>query len=212
MINSKFACRRKILLLLIPLLFSVFLGVSQEITIIESESIDSAQAKCLYKQRHFVSTNIAQYVVGIANVQYELFIVPQVSMKFAVGSTMGYRLLVNKFESTQPGGLYAMVEPRWFTYESTQNCWMNLGFGLSYKLWDYTEKEIISDTNAANQEPTKSYKEIHQREHLVSASFIGKHIVSGSVAFEYQLGAGAGVKNNSFIVSPQVGLSLGWIF
>jgi hypothetical protein len=175
------------------------------------DAADSIYLKCLYEHKQYVSLNLLQFVVGTANLNYELFISKQFSMKIGAGTIIGYRIFVDDYENCLPGGYYYTVEPRWYTFQSTKNCWMQIGVGASYKYWNYTEnkvEEISIDDNTSRLRYTK----VPQIHHQGGVSLIGKHPVSGGFTFEYQAGIAAGVRKNTFMLTPNVGFSIGWIF
>jgi hypothetical protein len=45
-----------------------------------------------------------QFVVGTANINYELFVSKQISVKAGVGTVIGYRIFVDEYENCLPGG------------------------------------------------------------------------------------------------------------
>lgn len=171
---------------------------------------DSIYLKCLYKHKSFASLNLLQFVVGTANINYEYFLTKQVSLKAGVGSIIGYRIFVDEYENCLPGGYYYTIEPRWYTYPSTKNCWMQIGIAASYKYWSYTQNEMQEDI--VDGKSVFSYNEIQQTHYQAGMSVVGKHPVSGGFTFEYQAGIGGGQKNNSILLTPNVGFSVGWIF
>lgn len=176
------------------------------------DAADSIYLKCLYEQKSYVSLNLLQFVVGTANVNYEYFLSKQISLKAGVGTVIGYRIFVDEYQNCLPGGMYALIEPRWYTFQSTKNCWMQIGIAASYKYWSYTENKLIEDVDADAEVTDLSYKEIPQTHHQGGLSIVGKHPVSGGFTFEYQAGIGAGQKNSTILLSPNVGFSIGWIF
>jgi len=174
------------------------------------DGADSIYLKCLYEHKSFASLNLLQFVVGTANINYELFVSKQISVKAGVGTVIGYRIFVDEYENCLPGGVYATFEPRWYSFQSTKNCWMQIGVGASYKYWNYILNEMQEEI--INNESVFSYKEIEQTHHQFGVSVIGKHPVSGGFTFEYQAGVAGGEKNNTVLLTPNVGFSVGWIF
>ncbi len=169
------------------------------------DAADSIYLKCLYKHRHFISTNTLQFVVGTMNLNYEFRFANQYSLKVGAGSVLGYRILVEEHVIVAPGSRYFLVEPRFYTFSSTKNCWMQVGFALSYKNWDYNQRIADESTDVEDD-----YFEKHIQQHMLGASIVGKHPVSGGFTFEYQLGVDVGTLDEDSYVSPNFGFSMGW--
>lgn len=172
---------------------------------------DSTYLKCLYETNNFVSVNLLQFVVGTANVNYELFISDRYSIKVGGGTVLGYRILIDDYENCIPGGYYYTIEPRWYTFQSTKNCWMQMGVSAAYKYWNYTRNDIVDDPNAKPGDPI-TYKKTPKNESVGQISLFGKHPVTGGFSFEYQVGVGGGARNSKAYITPNVGFSIGFIF
>ncbi|MDR1761168.1 MAG: hypothetical protein LBR55_01835 [Bacteroidales bacterium] len=175
---------------------------------------DSIYMKCLNQTKHFISINALQYLVGTANIAYEYSFTPQIALRVAVGTLLGYRMLNDKFLKTQYetpkfGGLYCAIEPRVFMPQAKENCWFHWGFSASYKYWRYTTVEYTDNENNPDQQT--EYKE-NVWHRIGTVSILAKHPITGGFTFEYQAGIGAGVKNKEFYSTPNLEFSMGYIF
>ncbi|MFO7869169.1 MAG: DUF3575 domain-containing protein [Bacteroidales bacterium] len=174
----------------------------QEEVQIYDNAADSIYLKCLHEHRHFISTNALQFIVGTINLNYEFRVANQYALKIGGGTVLGYRILVNKHITVADGAHYFLIEPRFYSYSSTQNCWMQMGIAVSYKYWDYIHK--------IQEEGQDGYTSKEIEQHMFGASIIGKHPVSAGFTFEYQLGVDVGSLDNDTYISPNLGFSLGW--
>ena len=200
----------------------------------DSTVLDSTRIKCMAESKHLISLDLLQFVVGTGNINYEFRFAPRFSVKVGVGRIVGYRILTNgqqivngkgnsiSFGDLKTGVHYAMIEPRYYLPKSVVNCWMNTGFALSYKFWDYQHKEaiysdepstddVIKDANDKTIDETV-YKNKNKKHHLVGLSFFGKHPIVRGLTFEYQLGVASGLLDKKFYISPNLAFSMGWSF
>ncbi len=202
---------------------------ASEYTQQDSVALDSIRIKCIAESKHLVSIDLLQFVVGTGNINYEFRFAPRFSVKVGVGRIIGYRILTNgqqtvngndnsiSFGDFKTGIHYAMIEPRYYLPKSVVNCWMNTGFALSYKFWDYQHKEAVYSNGLSTDDVIKDsnnektvYK--NKKHHLVGLSFFGKHPIVRGLTFEYQLGVASGVLDKKFYISPNLAFSMGWSF
>ena len=209
------------------LIFSTSL-FSQEIDPNDTTAI--TPTRCLAEYRQLVSINVLQFTTGTANVNYEIYVAPQFSMKFGVGTVLGSRILFKEAQQACiAGGIYGMVEPRWYFPKASQNCFIQYGLQLSYKYWNYTGKQDVTEeaqadylNNKAKYENDADYSVISDNEiyyskanvieHLGGVSFFGKATIAGGLTSEFELGLGVGTKYNEFYITPNIGVSFGWTF
>ena len=215
---------RKILLSIIAAILALtYTAEAQEDSEL-ANGADSIYLKCLNETKHYVSSNLLQFVVGTANINYEYMITNRFSMKIGAGKLLGHRFLTNElqyvntsknsisFNDFYTGLHYYTIEPRFYTFNSTKNCWMNIAFALQYKFWDYQQNIPKKVENEDTGETTTVYSTKNIQHHQFGASLLGKHPVSGGFTFEYQAGIGVGPKSGTVYVTPNVGFSIGWIF
>ncbi len=201
---------------------------AQEIN--SNDTLALTPTKCLAEYRQFISTNVLQIATGTANINYEIKIVPQFSMKVGVGKVMGTRILFKEEQQTcVMGGFYGMVHPRWYIAKARENFFIQNGLGVSYKYWNYTgEQDVTEDVQADYLNDKNKYKndvnytvvsddEIYYSkanviEHLGGVSFFGKGCIAGGLTTEVEVGFGLGTKYNEFYFTPNIGVSFGWTF
>lgn len=201
---------------------------SQEVDPIDTTAI--TPTKCLAEYRQLISTNVLQFATGTANINYEIYITPQFSMKFGVGTVLGSRILFKEAQqSCVAGGIYGMVEPRWYFPKASQNCFIQYGLEFSYKYWNYTGKQDVTEEVQAdylNNKPKYEndadysvisdneiyYSKANVLEHLGGVSFFGKGTIASGLTTEIELGFGVGTKYDNFYITPNIGVSFGWTF
>ncbi len=171
---------------------------------------DSVYLKCLSEHRHFISINALQFIVGTANLNYEFTFTKRASIKVGGGTILGYRILTQEHILVDKNARYLIVEPRFYTFNSTMNCWMHVAFAVSYKYWDYVQKNVLDEKDPRTGNSLYDLENVTS--HMGGVSIIGKHPVSGGFTFEYQLGVDVGMLAKTMYVSPNLGFSMGWIF
>lgn len=218
------------------LLISSLLLFSQEI---QYDTTAITPTKCLSSYRHYISVNALQFATGTANINYECNIVPQFSLKVGVGTVLGTRILFNEAQlPCVPGGLYALVEPRFYFKKASESCLLQYGLSLAYKYWDFVGKNHVTtyskeynklidkSTYRYDGQPLEYYKENDDYvvtkdeiykiedmvEHLCDISFFGKASIAGGFSVEMETGLGFGVKADKFYFTPNLGMSFGWTF
>lgn len=193
--------------------------------------------KCLASHRHFISVNALQFATGTANINYECNIVPQFSIKAGVGTVLGTRLLYNEAQlPCIPGGVYAMVEPRYYFKQPSTACVLQYGMSLTYKYWSFVGEKLLTNFTTEDKKnktnytyegkPLSYYEEnnhynvtndgIYEKEnmieHLCDISFFGKGCIASGLTAEIEVGMGLGVLAEKFYFTPNLGMSFGWTF
>ncbi len=199
---------------------------AQDVESYEIDTTEITQTVCLSECKHFISTNVLQFATGTANLDYELHIVPAFSVRLGVGTIMGTRILFNEAQQTCiPGGIYGMVNPRFYFPKAQTACMLQYGLSVSYKYWNYTSKDAVdlsgkkaeiaaykNDDNYVVADDGKVFEKVNQIEHLAGVSVFGKGCIAGGLTAEMELGIGMGARNNEFYFSPNFELSFGWTF
>ena len=171
---------------------------------------DSIYLKCLYEHRSFVSLNTLQFIVGTANLNYEFMLTKRAALKVGGGTILGYRILTEEHIIVDKNARYFIVEPRYYTFNSTMNCWMQVAIASSYKYWNYVQKIPKEEKDSETGKTLYDLKDVTSN--MGGVSVIGKHPVTGGFTFEYQLGLDVGLISDDMYVSPNLGFSMGWTF
>lgn len=223
---------KKIISLLFGCLMLSEFVFSQDIDINDSTAM--TPTVCLAEKRHMISLNVLQFAVGTANINYECHFTPQTSIKLGVGCQTGSRLTSKGQQAGVAGGIYGMVQPRYYFKKASENCFIQYGLALSYKYWSYDAKfDITKDIQAQNstkesydaaiadmkndskydvQKDGSVYEIKPEVEHLGGLSFFGKGCIAGGFTIELEAGFGLGTKAEKFYATPNLGLSFGWTF
>lgn len=192
----------------------------------EIDTTEITQTVCLSECRHFISTNVLQFATGTANLNYELQLFPAMSVRVGAGTVLGTRILFNEAQQTcVPGGIYAIVNPRYYFPKAQDACMLQYGLSVSYKYWNYTAKDAVDLSGKTTEEKAaynnddnyivedgKVYEKVGQIEHLAGISVFGKGCIAGGLTAEMELGVGVGSRNSEFYFSPNFEMSFGWTF
>lgn len=207
-----------------------FLQVCSHKKLIVTILQQSRQQNVWLEYRQFISTNVLQIATGTANINYEYKFTPQFSVKLGVGTVMGTRILFKEEQQTcVMGGLYGMVQPRWYFQKASESCFIQYGLGFSYKYWNYTGEQNVTEEVRAYYLSNKAkyssnddyaiisddeiyYSKANVIEHLGGVSFFGKGCIAGGLTTEVEVGLGVGTKYNEFYITPNIGVSFGWTF
>ncbi|MBP5584207.1 MAG: hypothetical protein J6X43_09710 [Bacteroidales bacterium] len=223
---------KKVIGLLFGCLMLSEFAFSQDIDINDSTAM--TPTVCLAEKGHMISVNVLQFAVGTANINYECHFTPQTSIKLGVGCQTGSRLTTKGQQAGVAGGLYGMVQPRYYFKKASENCFIQYGLALSYKYWSYDAKyditkdlqaqyplkddydenvaKLKNDSNYDVQKDGSVYEIKPEVEHLGGLSLFGKGCIAGGFTIELEAGFGLGTKAEKFYATPNLGFSFGWTF